>query len=150
MSYGCEEVGKEEEVIELLERIKEFYERQGMSLEHYQAGYELTVRNLGSLLGNLGKYKESILLADITINVAFCSEDIGIMSIALYDKGWGMEYLWKEEVFYKQESLNYVKASYYLNLFLDRKISYEFIREHIKEIYGKDIYGCKGIRGISE
>lgn len=139
MSYACEDSGKEEEVIELLEIIKEFYERQYMDLKHYQVGYELTVRNLGNLLGNRGKYKEAILLADIVINLAFCSEDIGVMTIALYDKGWGMEYLWDNGVFSKQESLNYVKASYYFNLFLDRKIEYEFTREHMKERYGEEI-----------
>ncbi|MCX4269962.1 MAG: hypothetical protein OSJ62_15065, partial [Lachnospiraceae bacterium] len=85
------------------------------------------------------KYKESILLADITINVAFCCEDIGVMSVALYDKGWDMEYLWNEGIFYKQESLNYVKASYYLDLFLNRKIQYEFTKKHIREIYGEEI-----------
>lgn len=139
MSYGCESVGKAEYVIELLEIVKEFYERQTFELKHYRAGYVLTVRNLGSLLGNLGKYKESIVLADLCIRQGFISKEIGIVAVALYDKGWDLEHLWKDKKFDKQESLSYVEDSYYLNLFLDRKIQYEFSKKHIQELYGEDI-----------
>lgn len=139
MSYVCEYVGKREDVIKLLEIVKLFYEKQSFKLIHYQIGYGMTLRNLENLLGNIGEYKRSIQLADICIKQALKSEQIGVAAVALYDKGWGMECLWEKESFDKQESLNYIKASYYLNLFLGRKIEYEYYREHIKKLYGESI-----------
>ena len=139
MSYACERVGKTEYVIKLLTTVKEFYQKQCFHLNHYQAGYGITLRNLGSLFGNLGEYEKSIQLADSCIKQALNLERIGIATTALYDRGWGMEHLWEKGIFDKQESLNYIKASYYLNLFLDRKIEYEYYREHIKKLYEEDI-----------
>lgn len=150
MSYACESVGKIEYVIELLKIVKEFYERQHFSLGYYQAGYQLTLRNLGNLLGNIGKYKEASQLADMCIQQEFIFKQIGNAAIALYDKGWNMEHLWENGEVDKQESLNYIKASCYLNLFLNRKIQYEHSKKHMKELYGEDIYYLKNEEGISK
>ena len=138
MSYACESVGKIEYVIELLKIVKEFYERQHFSLGYYQAGYQLTLRNLGNLLGNIGKYKEASQLADMCIQQEFTFKQIGNAVIVLYDKGWNMEHLWEDREVDKQESLDYIKASYYLNLFLGKEIQ-EHIKKHMKELYGKSV-----------
>lgn len=139
MSYGCESVGKTEYVIELLKMIKEFYERQNVELRHYRAGYELTLRNLGNLLGNMKEYEEAILLSDLCIKMSFLSKRIGTAAVALYDKGWDMECLGEKGKVNKKESLSYMKASYYLNVFLDRKIQYEFIKKHIEKLYEENV-----------
>ena len=139
MSYACESVGEVECVIELLEIVKKFYEKQKFKLEHYLVGYELTLRNLDNLLGNIGQYKKSILLADVCIKRALCSGRIGNAAVALYDKGWGMEHLYADGKFTKKESFNYVKVSYYLSLFIDKKNHYKHCKKHIKELYGDDI-----------
>lgn len=138
MSYACESVGKIEYVIELLKVVKEFYERQHFSLGYYRAGYQLTLRNLGNLLGNIGKYREASQLADMCIQQEFTSKQMGNAAIALYHKGWNMEHLWEDGDINKQESLDYIKASYYLNLFLGREIK-EHIKKHMKELYGKSV-----------
>lgn len=139
MSYVCEHVGKAEYVIELLKIVKRFYERQNLDLRHYQIGYKLTLRNLGSLLGNIGEYQESILLADKSIELSIHSEEIATLPAALYDRGWDMEHLWKNGTFSKKESLSYIKASYYIDLFLGKTKQYEFDREHIKKFYGEEV-----------
>lgn len=139
MSYCCENLGKEKEVLELLLVIKEFYERQPFQLKYYRAGYELTLRNIGNLLGNMGKYEEAIEAADKCISLALSLGKVGNVAIALYDKGWNMEKLWKKQVYTKEESFAYIKASYALNLFLDKDIQCKFIKNHIKELYNEDI-----------
>ncbi len=137
MSYSCESVGKTEYVIDLLRTVKIFYERQHFDLRHYHAGYSLVLRNYGNLLGNLGEYQESILLADECIRLSLNSRLIGIVSTALYDRGWVMEQLWENGNFNKKESLSYIKASYYLNLFLGKKKQYEHVQKHITALYGE-------------
>ncbi len=139
MSYSCENVGKMEYVIDLLEAVKKFYERQHFDLRHYRAGYELTLRNLGNLLGNLGEYQEAVQLADMCIKLSLQSQKIGNTATALYDKGWGMEHLLGEGKFGNKESLSYIKASYYFDLFLGRNKQCEFTKKHIEEYYSDDI-----------
>ncbi len=139
ISYLCEEIGKEEELIELLFVIKQFYERQPFPLRYYRAGYELTMRNIGNLLGNIGKAKEAIEAGESCIQLALSLQKAGNLSVALYDKGWDMERLWDEQFYTKEESLAYIKTSYALNLFLGQKRQYEHVRTHIKKVYKEDI-----------
>ncbi len=48
-----------------------------------------------------------------------------------------MEQLWENGNFNKKESLSYIKASYYLNLFLGKKKQYEHVQKHITALYGE-------------
>lgn len=139
ISYLCKEIGKEEELIKLLFVIKQFYERQPFPLRYYRAGYELTMRNIGNLLGNIGKDKEAIEAEEACISLALNLQKAGNLSAALYDKGWDMERLWKEQLYTKEESFAYIKASYAFNLFLGKKKQYEHIRTHIEEVYKEKI-----------
>ena len=139
MSYVCEKLGETEYIIELLKVVKEFYERQFFALEYYEVGYKLTLRNLGNLLGNLGKYEEALRLANSCVKLSLNSGEIGSANVALYDIGWEMEHLEENIKDNKKESFFYIKASYYLNLFLDKKVQCEFIKEHIKKVYEEDI-----------
>lgn len=139
MSYSCEKLGKEKEILELLWIVKKFYERQPFQLKCYRAGYELTIRNIGNLLGNIGKYSQAIGAADDCIKLALSSQKGGNAAVALYDKGWNMEGLWEKQLYTKEESLTFIKASYALNLFLGRDFQCEFIKNHVKEFYHKNI-----------
>lgn len=139
MSYSCESVEKVEDVIDLLKAVKKFYERQHFDLRHYRAGYELTLRNLGNLLGNLGEYQKAVQLADMCIKLSLQSQKMGNTATALYDKGWGMEHLLGEGKFGNKESLSYIKASYYIDLFLGKNKQCEFTKTHIEEYYSDDI-----------
>lgn len=149
MSYFCEKE-KEKDVLELLYLVKKFYERQPFQLRYYRAGYELTMRNIGNLLGNMGKYEEAIKAADDCIKLALNLQKGGNISSALYDKGWDMEKLWEKKFYTKEESLAYIEASYALNLFLGKEEQCKFIRNHVKEFYHKKIYSSDVSLGKSE
>lgn len=139
MSYLCEKIGNETEILELLYIIKQFYERQPFQLRYYRAGYELTMRNIGNLLGNIGRYEESIEVADSCIKLILSLQKVRNISTALYDKGWDMERLWKAGIYKKEESLVYIKASYAFHLFLGKKKQCEQIKNHLKEVYRENI-----------
>lgn len=140
MTYSCEKVGQEKHVLQLLYILKLFYERQQFQMRYFRAGYELTMRNIGNLLGNMKEYEAAMEASDVCIKLALSLRQGGNAAIALYDKGWDMEQLWETGRYAKKESLTYVKASYALNLFFDRKIQYEFIERHIQQIYGINCY----------
>lgn len=150
MSYFCEEMGKEQEVLKLLLLVQKFYERQLFQLRYYRAGYELTMRNIGNLLGNMGEYEEAIKAADICIALALSLQKGGNVARALYDKGWDMEGLWEKQLYTKERSLAYIKTSYALHLFLGEDIQCRFIINHMKELYNENIYGSSGEFGKSE
>lgn len=135
MSYFCGKIGNEKEILELLYIIKQFYEKQPLQLRYYRAGYELTMRNIGNLLGNIGKYEESIQTEDSCIKLALSLQKVGNIATALYDKGWDMEKLWEKKLYTREESLAYIKTSYALELFLGRNKICNHIKKHIKEIY---------------
>ncbi|MBQ7780524.1 MAG: helix-turn-helix transcriptional regulator [Lachnospiraceae bacterium] len=135
LSYSCEATGKAEEMIELLQIIRRQYENKPFALEHYVVGYELTMRNLGNLLGNCGRYKEAIEIADKGIRLGVQAGRGVILSTALYDCGWDMEQMWKTGQYTKKESLPYVKASYALNCILGIESVQEFLKEHIHNLY---------------
>lgn len=135
LSYSCEAIGKVEEMIELLQIIRKQYEEKPFLLEHYVAGYELTMRNLGNLLGNIGKYEEAIEVTNKGILLGLQAGRGAVLSTALYDVGWDMEQMWESEKYTKKESLPYVKASYALSLFMDKKSTKDFLFEHIQKWY---------------
>lgn len=137
MSYGCETDDEIEHVLSLLEVLRGFYEKQRFPIRYFRAGYELTMRNIGNLLGNVEDYGKAIEASDICIKLALSLKQAGNAAIALYDKGWDMEHLWKIGRYTQEESLVYIKASYALNLFLDRKKQYEFVKRHINDVYAK-------------
>lgn len=139
MSYFCEKMGEEKEVLQLLLLVQKFYERQLFHLEHYRAGYELTMRNIGNLLGNMGEYKEAIWAADTCITLALSLQKGGNVAGALYDKGWNMEGLWEKSLYTKEKSFAYIKTAYALHLFLGEEVLCKFIKNHIKEFYHVDM-----------
>lgn len=135
MSNGCETDAETEHVLQLLRVLKSFYEKQPFQMRYFRAGYELTMRNIGNLLGNVGAYEEAIEAADLCIKLGLELRQGGNAAIALYDKGWDMEHLWETGMYTEKESFAYIKASYALNLFFDRKKQYEFIKRHINNVY---------------
>lgn len=135
LSYSCEATGKVEEVIALLQIIRKQYEEKPFSLKHYVVGYEITMRNLGNLMGNLGRYEEAMEAADKGILLGLMTGRGAILSTTLYDRGWDMEQMWETEKCTRQESLPYVKASYTLNHIFGKKSVQEFLKEHIQKLY---------------
>ena len=127
--------GRREEGIALLEILKRQYEKKPFPLDYYVAGYELTMLNLGNLLGNVGRYKEAITVSEAVICLGLDAGRGVIAGAALYDVGWDMEQLWEAGIYTKEESLPYVKASYALRRLFQSEQSYDFIREHLQRLY---------------
>ena len=135
MSSVVARLGKPKKIVALLEMIRNRYEEQPFSLQHYVAGYEMTMRNIGNILGNLGRHEEAIEIADKGILLGLQAGRGAVLSTTLYDRGWDMEQLWNEGKYTKKESLQYVKASYSLNLLFDTDLAKGFLREHMRKWY---------------
>lgn len=135
LSYSCEKVGKAEEVTAFLSILLQQYENKPFPLMHYAAGYELTARNLGNLLGNQGKYREAIEAADKAIRLGLQTGRGVVLKAAIYDRGWDMEQLWRESIYQKEESLPYIKAAYYLNKLMAENRYDKFFEEHFQKLY---------------
>lgn len=127
--------GRREEGTALLEILKRQYEEKPFPLDYYVAGYEVTMLNLGDLLGNAARYEEAIAASEEVIRLGLREGRGVIASAALYDVGWDMEQLWETGVYTKEESLPYVKASYALRQLFESTQSCDFIREHMQNVY---------------
>lgn len=136
ISYSCDEVGERGDISRMLETVKNSYEKKPLSLEYYTAGYELTVRNLGNLKGNMGEYEKAIDVVQEAIRLGLKAGRSNVICMTLYDVGWNMEQLWKDKKYTKEESLPYIKTSYAISRVLGRESAYKFCREHIMEVYG--------------
>lgn len=135
LSHSYTKMGKDEMSKQLLEMVLEQYKKKPFSIVHYIAGYEVSMRNLGNVLGNMGQYEEAIEIADKVIGDALQAGRGVVMSLALYDSGWGMEQMSGITESSKIRSLPYMKASYSLNcLFGNEKVK-QFIKEHIRKLY---------------
>lgn len=135
LSYSCEETERVEETIALLQIICKQYEAKPFALEHYVVGYEVSMRNLGNLLGNTGRYEEAIRTADKGALLGLQAGRGATLSTTLYDIGWDMEQMWETGEYTKKESLLYVKASYALNCLMGTKSTRDFLKEHIQRLY---------------
>lgn len=135
ISYACSDLKNEKLVIDYLEMIGRQYENRPFGLQHYVIGYELTMRNLGNLLGNIAHYEDAIVMADKGIVAGLQSGRGAILNITVYDRGWDMEHLWEKGIYSTKESLQYVKASYALNKLFGRKIDCDFLEKHLIEKY---------------
>lgn len=135
LSYSCDQLGNREELIRLLQVIRKQLENKPFSLEHYIANYELTMRNLGNLLGNAARYEEAVEISRIGIRNGLLAGRGSIVAPMLYDCGWDMEKLWEKGSYTKEESLCYMQACYSLELLLGRAKEYAFTARHIREHY---------------
>lgn len=140
MSYSCEENGKMEEVLRLLYEIKKQYENKPFQLIHYMAGYELTIRNIGNLLGNKKEYEQAIAIAGQGISLGLKSGRGLMLTLLLYDCGWDMEQLWDTGKYTSKESLPYIKASAALNLLFYGQEQSEFFIQHLQKLYPNDMH----------
>lgn len=137
ISYSYDKMGRRDEKIKLLSLIREQLENKPFALENYIPNYELTMRNLGNLLGNEGRYEEAIDASKIGIRRGLQAGRGSIMALMLYDCGWDMEKLWETGKYTRDESLRYMKACYSLELLFARCEDLEFTRRHIEKYYGK-------------
>lgn len=135
LSYSCETVNKQNEIIALLQMIMHTYQEKNFSLDYYIAGIELTTRNLGNLLGNVGRYKEAIEVADYGIYWALKRGNCSVLKTLLYDRGWDMEQLGYENDFSLAESLKYMNAALALSTLLGNRKMISFICRHIEKVY---------------
>ena len=135
LSYSYDKMGKREEIIRLLRIVRKQLEGKPFSLGHYVAGYELTMRNLGNVLGNAGHYEEAIEISKKAIREGLRNGRGAILRLALYDCGWDMEQLWNTGSYTKAESLHYVKACHALELLFCSAEESEFTHRHIRLHY---------------
>lgn len=137
ISYSYDKMGRRDEKIKLLSLIREQLENKPFALENYIPNYELTMRNLGNLLGNEGRYEEAIEASKIGIRRGLQAGRGSIVTLMLYDCGWDMEKLWKTGKYTREDSLRYMKACYSLELLFARCEDSEFTSRHIEKYYGK-------------
>ncbi len=135
LCYSCEKVGKREEMIAWLRLLKEHYERQPFRIVDYMDEYELTLLNLGNLLGNKGEYEEAIELEDIAIYLALKVEHGDVLRLTLYDRAWNMEQLWESGTYTKEESRPYMKAALMLNRMVAKKETVQRMEKHWNMYY---------------
>lgn len=139
LAHSYDKLGKQEEGIKWLYLLKDYYERQVFSIEHYRDNYELTLRNLGNMLGNIGRYQEAIEVEKIAIALALRSGRGNILRITLYDMGWNMEQLWADGIYTKEESCRYIRAALAFAKFYEKEDIIKQIKEHLKRVYGEVI-----------
>jgi len=135
LSYSCEKVGKIRDVLNLLYDVKNQYENKPFQLMHYIVCYELVIRNIGNLLGNLGQYEEAIEIAEQGIQMGVKMGRGLSLALLLYDCGWNMEQLWQTGKHTKKESLYYIKASVALNMLFYGKEQSQFFINHLQNEY---------------
>jgi len=135
LSYSCEAVGKQEQIIRMLGLVLQSYREKVFSLEYYVAGVGLTARNLGNILGNLGKYEDAIETTDYGIYWALRRGDGVLLKTLLYDRGWDMEHLWERSIYTQKESLKYIEASLMLNIMFGFEKKVMFVKKHIEQTY---------------
>lgn len=135
LAFVEDRLGSRDKSIELLKIIKKQYEEKFLGLQHYAREYELTCMTLGDLLGNAGRYEEGIEIGLNGIRIALKCGLEAILSGALYVCGWNMEHLWESGGATREESLRYMRASYYLEALFGKKETVKFVKEHIYENY---------------
>lgn len=131
------EVENIEKYIKVLYCIKRQYEEKLLDLHHYANGYELTCRTIGNVLGNIGRYEEAIVVEHEGMKVALQNGLESILCTTLYDCGWNMEHLWGKGEYTKEESLTYIRTSFFLELLYGEEQDSKFVKQHIRDIYGE-------------
>lgn len=122
-------------MIAWLRLLKEHYERQPFRIVDYMDEYELTLLNLGNLLGNKGEYEEAIELEDIAIYLALKVGHGDVLRLTLYDRAWNMEQLWESGAYTKEESRPYMKAALMLNRMVAKKETVQRMEKHWNMYY---------------
>ena len=136
LSYSYEKLGRTEDILRLLRLLQRQLEESSFSLKYNVIGYELTMRNLGNVLGNAGQYRVAMDASDKAIRVGLRAGRGNVVRIALYDYGWDMEQLWNDGTYTPKASLPYIKASWALDLLFGSKENHEFNEKHMKKYYG--------------
>lgn len=137
MAQTCEKMGKEDYVLELLNILKNSYEKQSLYLKYFNTGYKAAAREIGNLLGNKGEYKAAMEVERHAIKLALELQQSYCMDSLLYDYGWNIEQIiaGQNKKRKKEESLSYMKASYILTVFLKKENLDNFVSEHIQQVY---------------
>jgi len=136
LAYGCKQIGKAAEAREWLELVKDYYEEQPVHWYHYFRGYELTLRNLGSILDQTQEYERAIKYDDIAIRLALDVGEASVLRATIYDCGWNMEQLWESGKYTKEDSRPYVRAAVLLNRIYAKPASAAFIEQEWLDRYG--------------
>ena len=139
LAHSYDKLGRQEEGIKWLYLLKDYYERQVFSVEHYRDNYELALRNVENMMGNIGRYNEAIEVEKIAMALALRTGRGNILRVTLYDMGWNMEQLWAEGSYTKEESRRYIRAALAFVKFNEKENAIKQIKEHLKEVYGEVI-----------
>ncbi len=135
LAHAEDRLGEGEKYIDWLYTIKRQYKEKFLGLEHYARGYELTCRTLGDLLGNAARYEEGIEVEHDGIRIALKTGLGAILSVTLYDCGWNMEHLWESGKATREESLCFMRASFFLETIFGREQDRMFVGKHIEKLY---------------
>lgn len=133
-----DELGEGGKYIPLLMAIKNGFETKFLSLNHYVSEYEHICHTLGDLLGNANRFEDGIAVGMDGMKIALRNGMESTLSCMLYDCGWNMEHLWGEK-YTTEISLQYMKACYYLHTVYDRIKDINFVKKHVKDVYGLEL-----------
>ncbi|MBQ7954608.1 MAG: helix-turn-helix transcriptional regulator [Lachnospiraceae bacterium] len=133
-SYDGERIGKAKEAIEWLHVVRQYYERQILDVSHYVRGYEMTLRNLGDLLGNANEFEEAIQYEDTAICLGLQMKKTNVLGLTLYDRAWNMEQLWGKD-YTKEESRPYMEAALILSRLYSKQQAVAHVEKHWEKFY---------------
>ena len=133
-----DELGEGGKYIPLLMAIKNGFETKFLSLNHYVSEYEHICHTLGDILGNANRFEDGIAVGMDGMKIALRNGMESTLSCMLYDCGWNMEHLWGEK-YTTEISLQYMKACYYLHTVYGRIRDINFVKKHIKDVYGLEL-----------
>lgn len=133
-----DELGEGGKYIPLLMAIKNGFETKFLSLNHYVSEYEHICHTLGDILGNANRFEDGIAVGMDGMKIALRNGMESTLSCMLYDCGWNMEHLWGKK-YTTETSLQYMKACYYLHMVYGRIRDINFVKKHVKDVYGLEL-----------
>lgn len=129
------ERGNRGKKIQILQTIKENYEKSGVNILHNVQGYLLVIYNLANALQTKKVTKEALGIIErgieISLNIGIGNYLVGFLNI----KGWCLEAMREE----KEACLKLFKQAFSIAHILDYKIMQNHIEQHCKNKFQVDI-----------
>ena len=130
ISYGQE--GNLEKAIELLQKVKQYFEKTQVDLEERSSSEILMLSNLGQYLGRCGDNVAAKEINERAVELCLKSGKRGILPSLLYNSALARENLCES----KEETLETMIQAYYVAELGQNIRSMGYIEEHIKNVYG--------------
>lgn len=131
-----EKVGKAEMGISILFFVKRCMERVGSLEEMDMDAYSLCMRSLSSMLGNVGRYKQSNEIAEDCLALLIARQDCQRLASLLYEITWNKEQQELNSEEGKKECLHKLKQTYAVAILSADIRLLRLIQRHCESKYG--------------